>query len=76
MLERYHTIEGQIEPWTIQRLAPLPDPLKDEERLAEKLKNDQQKLYALVQYAKTEQDRKAFIHEYFGLPAPDETTRS
>ena len=25
MLERYHTIEGQIEPWTIQRLAPLPD---------------------------------------------------
>lgn len=76
MLERYHTIEGQIEPWTIQRLAPLPDPLKDEERLAEKLKNDQQKLYALVQYAKTEQDRKAFIHEYFGLPAPDETTPS
>jgi ATP-dependent DNA helicase RecQ len=72
MLERYHTIEGQVDPWTIRRLAPLPEPLRDEERLAEKLRNDQQKLYSLVQYAKTEQDRKAFIHEYFGLPAPGE----
>jgi len=33
-----------------------------------KLLRDQKKLYALVQYVKQEGDRKAFIHEYFGLP--------
>ncbi|MDA0284035.1 MAG: RecQ family ATP-dependent DNA helicase [Planctomycetota bacterium] len=46
----------------------LPAQLMDEARLEEKLRRDQQKLYALVQLIRHEGDRKAFIHEYFGLP--------
>ena len=42
--------------------------LLDRVSLADKLRRDQQKLYALVQLARLEGDRKQFIHEYFGLP--------
>ena len=49
-------------------LTDLPAMLHDEDRLEQKLRRDQQKLYALVQMIRHEGDRKAFIHEYFGLP--------
>ena len=55
-------------------LDDLPDVLTDQEQLDEKLRRDQQKLLALVQYVKCEGDRKAYIHEYFGLPYPATTT--
>lgn len=68
ILERWGVIEGNIEePLRIDVLTPLPDALADQDHLDEKLQRDQKKLYALVQYAKTEDDRKAFIHRYFGI---------
>jgi len=45
----------------------LPAALLDEERAAQKLKRDQQKLYALVQYVNHEGDRKGFLNDYFGI---------
>lgn len=68
MLDRYGVIEGSLSPLEIQVIDDLPRPLCDQSRLDEKLRRDQQKLYTLVQYVKCEGDRKAFIHEYFGLP--------
>jgi len=68
MLDRYGGIEGSLSPLDIQVVDDLPEPLRDQSRLDEKLRRDRQKLYTLVQYAKHEGDRKAFIHEYFGLP--------
>ncbi len=68
MLDRYGVIEGSLSPLEIQVVEDLPKPLRDQSRLDEKLRRDQQKLYTLVQYVKCEGDRKAFIHEYFGLP--------
>ena len=71
MLERHGAIQGDIQSCRdLEVIAPLPDALQDAEALAEKLKRDQQKLLALVQYVKHDGDRAAFIHEYFGLPAP------
>ena len=67
MLDRHGVIDSTA-PDQIQDVQPLPDALRDQQRLQEKLKRDQEKLYALVQYVKHEDDRKAFIHEYFGLP--------
>ncbi len=49
----------------LEEVAPA---LVDQQRLDEKLQRDQRKLYALVQYVQHEGDRKAFIHDYFGLP--------
>jgi ATP-dependent DNA helicase RecQ len=68
MLDRYGVIEGALAPPRIQIVSELPDTLCEQSYLDDKLKRDQQKLYALVQYAKYEGDRKGFIHEYFGLP--------
>ena len=70
MLDRYAVVEGDIERKNLAVAGPLPTNLSDQEYLDDKLKREQQKLYALVQYAKTEDDRKAFIHHYFGLPYP------
>ncbi len=68
MLDRYGATAGSWRPWNLDVVGPLPDQLKDNERMADKLLRDQQKLYTLVRYAKHEGDRKEFIHDYFGLP--------
>ncbi len=72
MLDRYGVIEGEwdAESMRIEVIAPLPPELQDAERLAAKLRRDQQKLLALVQLIRHEGDRKAFIHEYFGITRP------
>ncbi|MCP4191085.1 MAG: ATP-dependent DNA helicase RecQ [Planctomycetaceae bacterium] len=66
MLDRYGVINS-MQTDQISVVEPLPATLLDQVRLDEKLKRDQRKLYALVQYVKHEGDRKAFIHEYFGI---------
>ncbi len=68
MLDRYGVTEGDLEEKNLIVSGDLPEQLTDENYLNDKLKREQKKLYALVQYVKTESCRKAFIHEYFGLP--------
>lgn len=68
MFDRYGVVEGARDRHVPKVVADLPEALIDEERLEEKLRRDQQKLYALLQMIRHEGDRKAFIHEYFGLP--------
>jgi ATP-dependent DNA helicase RecQ len=65
MLHRYGAIEGTLTPLAIEEINELPDELRDAQKLAEKLDRDQRKLLSLVQYVRTEQDRREFIREYF-----------
>jgi ATP-dependent DNA helicase RecQ len=67
MLERYDIIAGSLDPLNVEVTAELPAVLLDQDRLNDKLRCDQEKLYTLVQYVKHEGDRKEFIHAYFGL---------
>ena len=71
MFDRYDIIEGSFVGRDLHLTGPLPDPLQDIEAVAKKLENQQKKLLALVHYTKCQGDRKAFIHDYFGLPLPD-----
>ena len=68
MLERYGVIEGtwEDESLQIEVLSELPDELLDRNRLAIKLRHDQEKLLALVRLIRHDGNRMAFIHEYFG----------
>lgn len=66
MLERYGAIEGDLTVPHIDAVLELPADLGDSERLAEKLRRDQLKLYALVEYVRAE-DRRAYLRRYFGL---------
>ena len=68
MLDRYGVIDGDVESGLIELTGTLPLELLNRERLADKLRRDQQKLYALVQLIRLQGDRKRFIHAYFGLP--------
>ncbi len=67
MLERYGVTTGSLEGKDLAVIAELPEELTDQKELDRKLKREQRRLYALVQYARHPGCRKAFIHEYFGL---------
>ena len=67
MLERWRVIQGTLDPLQIEVADQLPDRFSDQQRTAEKLKRDQTKLLAMLQYVQHEGDRKQFIHSYFGL---------
>lgn len=77
MLERFGTLSSDSDWRTddhprLRVVGDLADELLDEDRLAEKLKRDQQKLYALVQYVNHDDDRKAFLNAYFGVDASEQ----
>ncbi len=68
MLDRYGVTELDEKTGDLTLVSDLPAALTDEERLEAKLRRDQEKLLALVNFVRHEGDRKAYIHEYFGLP--------
>lgn len=65
MLDRYGVIRGRLHPLTIEGVEDLPDALRDSQAMQEKLERDQKKLLALVQFVRTEDDRKQFLFDYF-----------
>ncbi len=67
MLDRYGVTEGSLETKDIVLQSELPEQLVSEKYLQEKMKREQQKLYAMVQYTKLEIGHKDFINEYFGV---------
>ncbi|QEG20170.1 RecQ family ATP-dependent DNA helicase [Mariniblastus fucicola] len=67
MLIRWDVFRGTIEPLQLERISDFPDDKFDATFIDDKLKRDQEKLLAIVQYARHEGDRKAFLNEYFGL---------
>lgn len=73
MMHRWGVISGTFAPMQIAVEAELPKRLIDQSSSEEKLRRDQQKLYMMLQYAKHEGNLKHFIHDYFGLPHPEES---
>ncbi|MBN2425621.1 MAG: ATP-dependent DNA helicase RecQ [Calditrichaceae bacterium] len=67
LFDRWAVTEGEIEKRNLKVISELPQQLTDQTYFDMKLKNEQQKLYQMMQYIKTKECRKAFIHNYFGL---------
>jgi ATP-dependent DNA helicase RecQ len=67
IFDRYAVIEGNLERKNIKVISDIPKKLTDQEYLDIKLKREQEKLYQMMLYAKLEDGRKKFIHNYFGL---------
>ena len=74
MLDRHNVVANVLDLSRVEVLRDLPAELQDQESLSEKLRAGQEKLLALVEYVRHEGDRKAFLHEYFGLPWPPHGT--
>jgi ATP-dependent DNA helicase RecQ len=68
MLERYGVITGSLEPLDVEVVEPLPATLRDSAQRQAKLRQDLEKLHALVRYVQTSEDRKGFLNDYFGIP--------
>lgn len=68
MLDRHDVITDDMPPGCFEVHKPLPDIFRDQQRLDQKQLSEQKKLYALVQYVREADDKKAFIHDYFGIP--------
>lgn len=73
MMHRWGVISGTFAPMQIAVEAELPRRLIDQSSSEDKLRRDQQKLYMMLQYAKHEGNLKHFIHDYFGLPLPEDS---
>ncbi|MHB2154251.1 RecQ family ATP-dependent DNA helicase [Calditrichota bacterium GD2] len=67
LFDRWGVTVGSIEERNLQIIDELPEEWLDEQHLERKLKMEQMQLYQMMQYAKLETCRKAFIHEYFGI---------
>lgn len=67
MMDRWGAIEGSLSPLRIDAVHELPKRLMDAERLEQKKRRDQEKLLAMLQYAKHDGDRKQFLNKYFGI---------
>lgn len=65
MLDRHGVVAGPRPPECFDVVGPLPEYFRDESRLAEKKRRDQQRLYAMVQLAAETGDRKEFLNRYF-----------
>ena len=65
MLDRHGVIAGPRPLECFDVIAPLPDRFLSDEHLSEKKRRDQQRLYAMVQFAAATGDRKEFINRYF-----------
>ena len=74
MLDRHNVVANVLDLSRVEVLRDLPPELQDQDGLSEKLRAGQEKLLALVEYVRHEGDRKAFLHEYFGLPWPPKET--
>jgi ATP-dependent DNA helicase RecQ len=68
MLDRYGITEGSIDDKNLVIMEELPDVLKDEEFMKEKLLNDNKKLLSMVNYFRSTECRRVFISDYFGFP--------
>jgi ATP-dependent DNA helicase RecQ len=68
ILDRHGVLAGPRPPECFDVKAALPARLQDDDQLAEKKRRDQQRLYAMVQLAAEEGDRKEFLNRYFADP--------
>ena len=76
MLERHNIVTNAMDLSHLEVLDELPLVLQDQEALSQKLRAGQEKLLALVEYVRHDGDRKAYLHEYFGLPHSSSPTGS
>lgn len=66
MLDRYGVIEGTLSPLNVESVRDLPPELTDVDALQQKLERDQTKLLSLIQFIRTDGDRREFLNDYFG----------
>jgi ATP-dependent DNA helicase RecQ len=73
MLHRYGVIDDENDLSQVSVKAELPNHLSSPETRADKLIRDQKKLYAMVEYVRSNGMYRQFIESYFGVGQSDES---
>ncbi len=68
MLQRFRVIDDENDLSDVQVKSPIPSELVDSGLRAAKLERDQRKLYAMVEYVRSD-DHREYIDTYFGAAA-------
>lgn len=68
LFERSGVIEGSLETMNLRLSGSLPEELISQEAASIKESRDRQRLYDMVEYAKSEACRRERIHRYFNMP--------
>jgi len=68
IFDRFGVTGGSLEHGTFRLINQLPDELLSEEKIMEKMERDRERLVHMVHYARTEDCRRDYIHQYFGVP--------
>lgn len=71
LFDRFGVTSGSMDTFTLKMESELPALLIDPEYHEQKLQADRQRLYAVVQYVRTEECRRRFIEGYFSMPQKD-----
>ena len=66
MMIRQGALTGTLNPLQLSVSGPLPAILTDVTAAQDRLRHSQQKLLAIVEYARHKGDRRAYLNEYFG----------
>jgi ATP-dependent DNA helicase RecQ len=67
LFDRFGVTTGSIDTHTLGISGTLDDTLTDEHFWERKKQNDLKKLYDMVQYVRTEECRRTYLHKYFSL---------
>lgn len=69
VFDRYGITEGSLEKGDLKVIAELDPVLLEEDRISEKEKINNERLYGMLKYVQLETCRKNYLHEYFGVAA-------
>jgi len=67
LFDRWGVTGGDIATRDLKVITELPAEMTDEKKISERLKNDQKKLLAMVQWVNTKNCRAQEIYKYFGF---------
>jgi ATP-dependent DNA helicase RecQ len=74
LLDRWEVTHGDLQERNLTIVSDLPKEMVSDQKISERLKNDQKKLLAMVQWIGTNRCRAVEIYKYFGFE-PDELER-
>lgn len=69
LFDRHGVTEGELDRGTLRLIQELPPHLRDDEYLEKREKNSYMNLKTLVDFVRSSDCRKEFIHAHFGVPA-------
>jgi len=71
LFDRQGVTKGSLDSLNLQVISELPDEIISEDYINIKIQHDRQRLVDMLNYVKTPDCRRDYIHSYFGIDSPE-----